>query len=116
MTILSVEGRKARRTDAYTAGGDSLAATGRVSPLYPHLDVDLWADASGRAIVERADALAYPHLEGRTMTTILLVLLVILLLSALPAWPYSRSWGYGPSGLLGFLLVVFLLAVILKLF
>jgi hypothetical protein len=49
------------------------------------------------------------------MSTVLLILLVLLLISALPAWPYSRRWGYGPSGLLGLLLVVFLLAAILKL-
>lgn len=37
---------------------------------------------------------------------ILLVVLVLLLLGAVPAWPHSRSWGYGPSGLLGVVLVV----------
>jgi uncharacterized protein DUF3309 len=40
------------------------------------------------------------------MYTILVVLLVLLLLGALPAWPYSRSWGYYPSGGLGLLLVI----------
>ena len=40
------------------------------------------------------------------MYTILLIILVLLLLGALPAWPHSRSWGYGPSGLLGLILVV----------
>src|ERR1039458_8910848 len=35
------------------------------------------------------------------MYTILLVLLILMLLGALPAWPYSRSWGYYPSGGLG---------------
>jgi len=49
------------------------------------------------------------------MSTILLVLLILLLIGAFPAWPHSRRWGYGPSGLLGLLLVVFLLAAILKL-
>ena len=39
-------------------------------------------------------------------TTLLIVLLVILLLGVMPAWPYSRSWGYFPSGLLGILLVI----------
>jgi hypothetical protein len=38
--------------------------------------------------------------------TILLVLLVILLLGAVPAWPYSRSWGYAPSGTLGLVLII----------
>jgi hypothetical protein len=46
------------------------------------------------------------------MGTILLIILVLLLLGALPVWPYSRSWGYTGSGLLGFLFVVILLLVI----
>jgi hypothetical protein len=41
-----------------------------------------------------------------TLGVILLVVLVLLLLGAVPAWPYSRGWGYGPSGLLGFLLII----------
>ncbi len=40
------------------------------------------------------------------MSTILLIILVLLLLGALPAWPYSRSWGYYPSGGLGLVVVV----------
>ena len=43
------------------------------------------------------------------MGLILLIVLIILLLGAVPAWPYSRGWGYGPSGLLAFLLVVLLI-------
>jgi hypothetical protein len=46
------------------------------------------------------------------MSTILLILLVLLLVGALPAWPYSRSWGYYPSGGLG-LVVVILLVLLL---
>jgi hypothetical protein len=42
------------------------------------------------------------------MTTILIILLVLLLLGAVPAYPWSRDWGYGPSGLLGVLLVILL--------
>jgi len=42
------------------------------------------------------------------MSTILLVLLVLLLVGALPAWPYSRSWGYYPSGGLGLVVVILL--------
>lgn len=45
--------------------------------------------------------------------TILLIVLVLLLLGAVPRWPHSRSWGYGPSGLLSALLVVVLLLVLL---
>jgi hypothetical protein len=40
------------------------------------------------------------------MYTILLVVLVLLLLGALPTWPYSRSWGYYPSGGLGLIVIV----------
>jgi hypothetical protein len=47
------------------------------------------------------------------MSTILLVILIIALLGALPSWPYSRSWGYGPSGLLGVVLVIVLAMALL---
>jgi hypothetical protein len=47
--------------------------------------------------------------------TILLIVLILFLLGALPAWPYSRGWGYGPSGLLGFLLVVLLILLLMGL-
>ena len=40
------------------------------------------------------------------MLTILIVLLVLLMLGAAPAWPYSRGWGYYPSGGLGLVLLV----------
>lgn len=40
------------------------------------------------------------------MYTILLVILILLLLGALPTWPYSRSWGYYPSGGLGLIVVI----------
>ena len=41
--------------------------------------------------------------------TVLLVVLILLLVGAIPSWPHSRSWGYGPSGLLGVVLVVVLI-------
>ncbi|MFZ1009002.1 MAG: DUF3309 family protein [Candidatus Sulfotelmatobacter sp.] len=46
------------------------------------------------------------------MSTILLIVLVLLLLGALPAWPYSRGWGYYPSGGLGLVVVVLLVLVL----
>jgi uncharacterized protein DUF3309 len=46
------------------------------------------------------------------MSTILLVVLVVLLLGALPAWPYSRGWGYYPSGGLGLVVVVLLVLLL----
>ncbi|MCP8937276.1 DUF3309 domain-containing protein [Alsobacter sp. SYSU M60028] len=47
-----------------------------------------------------------------TIGTILLIILILLLIGAVPAWPYSRGWGYAPSGILG---VVFLIILILLL-
>jgi len=48
-----------------------------------------------------------------TLGTILLIVLVLLLLGALPSWPHSRAWGYGPSGGLGLVLVVVLILVLM---
>jgi hypothetical protein len=47
------------------------------------------------------------------LSLLLLVLIVILLLGALPAWPYSRSWGYYPSGGIGVVLVIILVLLLL---
>ena len=46
------------------------------------------------------------------MSTIVLVIVVLLLLGALPTWPYSSSWGYGPSGALTLVLIVLLVMVL----
>lgn len=46
------------------------------------------------------------------MGLILLIIVLLLLAGATPAWPYSRSWGYGPSGLLGVLFIVLLFLLI----
>jgi hypothetical protein len=48
------------------------------------------------------------------MSTLLLIVIVLLLLGALPSWPYSRGWGYGPSGLVGVVLVVVLVMALLQ--
>ena len=47
-----------------------------------------------------------------TLGTILAIILILLLIGAIPTWPYSRGWGYGPSGILG---VVFLIIIIMLL-
>jgi hypothetical protein len=44
---------------------------------------------------------------------ILLIVLVLLLVGAMPTWPHSRSWGYAPSGTLGTILLIVLIAVML---
>lgn len=50
------------------------------------------------------------------MSLILLIVLVVLLIGAVPAWPYSRGWGYYPSGGLGIIVVIVLLAYLLHWF
>jgi hypothetical protein len=48
------------------------------------------------------------------MGLILLIILILLLLGAVPTWPHARNWGYGPSGVLGLLLVVLLVFLLLE--
>jgi len=48
-----------------------------------------------------------------TLGTILLIVLVLLLVGAIPAWPHSRGWGYGPSGGLGLVLVILLILLLM---
>ena len=48
-----------------------------------------------------------------TLGTILLIVLLLMLIGAIPAWPHSRSWGYGPSGGLGLVLVVLVVLLVM---
>ena len=50
------------------------------------------------------------------MGLILLIVLIILLLGAVPAWPYSRNWGYGPSGGLGLIVLIVIVLLLLHVF
>jgi len=47
-----------------------------------------------------------------TTSTLLLILVLLLVIGALPSWPYSRSWGYYPSGGLGAVLLILLILVL----
>ena len=47
-----------------------------------------------------------------TLGTLLLVVGILLLIGAIPSWPYSRSWGYGPSGGLGLVVVIILILLL----
>ncbi len=47
------------------------------------------------------------------MGTILLIILILILLGAVPSWPHSRNWGYGPSGGIGLILVIVLILVLM---
>jgi hypothetical protein len=46
------------------------------------------------------------------MSTILLVILILFLVGALPTWPYSANWGYGPSGGLSLVLLVLVILLV----
>ena len=48
-----------------------------------------------------------------TISTILIIVLILILIGAVPSWPHSRSWGYGPSGIAGVLLVVLLILLLM---
>ncbi len=45
--------------------------------------------------------------------TILLIILILMLVGVLPTWPHSRSWGYGPSGVLGLVVLVIIVLLVL---
>jgi hypothetical protein len=47
------------------------------------------------------------------LTTVLIIILILILLGAVPSWPYSRGWGYGPSGVVGLILVTLLILLLL---
>lgn len=47
------------------------------------------------------------------LSTILLIIVILLLLGAVPSWPYSRSWGYGPSGILGVILIIVIILMLM---
>lgn len=48
-----------------------------------------------------------------TVSTILLIVLILILLGALPSWPHSRSWGYGPSGGLGLVVLILVILILM---
>ena len=43
-----------------------------------------------------------------SLGTILLIVLILILIGVIPAWPHARNWGYGPSGIVGVILIVVL--------
>ena len=48
-----------------------------------------------------------------SLGTILLIILVLLFLGAIPTWPYSQGWGYGPSGGIGLIVVILIILLVL---
>jgi hypothetical protein len=66
----------------------------------------------------KADRVSEPCIEQRllpqgvSMGLLLLIVLILLLAGGLPRWGYSQNWGYGPSGVVGLLLVVLLVLIV----
>ena len=56
-----------------------------------------------------------PFIRKNKMSTetILLIFVVLMLVGALPSWPHSRKWGYGPSGGLGLVLIILIILLLL---
>lgn len=54
--------------------------------------------------------------EGTNMITILLIILILMLIGAFPRWPYSRNWGYYPSGGVGLILLIIVVLLLLRVF
>ena len=48
-----------------------------------------------------------------TLGTLLLVVVILMLVGAIPSWPHSRSWGYGPSGGIGLVLVILVVLLLM---
>jgi hypothetical protein len=69
--------------------------------------------AAGAPSLGISEPNSHTPFRGETMGlgTILLIVLILMLIGAIPTWPHSRNWGYGPSGGLG--LVVIILIVLL---
>lgn len=72
------------------------------------------AEESGIGAPQVLVRLCRYHWRNKMTTgTILLIIVVLLLIGAIPAWPYSGSWGYGPSGGLGLVLVLVIILLLL---
>ena len=63
--------------------------------------------------VARDRVRGYGAKRGTMLTTVLIIILILILLGAFPSWPYSRGWGYGPSGVVGLILVILLILLLL---
>lgn len=49
-----------------------------------------------------------------TLSTILIIVLILILIGALPTWPHSRNWSYGPTGLVGTILLIVIILMLMR--
>jgi hypothetical protein len=68
---------------------------------------------SARHCVNRQSLQVQQQGAAMTLGTILLIVVVLMLIGALPTWPHSTSWGYGPSGGLGVVLLVLVVLLVM---
>jgi hypothetical protein len=47
-----------------------------------------------------------------SLGTVLLIILILMLIGAIPSWPHSRSWGYGPSGAISLIVIIILILIL----
>lgn len=73
----------------------------------------LKAPGAGRKPLALAQAGRFNKESEMSIGTILLIVLVLMLIGVFPAWPHSTGWGYGPSGVLGLVLVVVIVLLVL---
>jgi hypothetical protein len=102
--------------------------------IVPHPDLALWGSSTGNRQEKSVEEIRwnfFPNgqvflsssaavsgcLNGGSfpmgISTILLIIVILLLIGAVPAWPHSRSWGYGPSGLLGVVLLILIILLLM---
>ena len=102
------------------ATGHSLSTTQVLAPtvicdLSRLLAREMPMRGAAKKLARLQAGLPLPAGEDNTMLgTILLLILILMLLGAVPAWPYSRQWGYAPSGGIGLVLMVVLILVLLR--
>jgi Protein of unknown function (DUF3309) len=68
---------------------------------------------SGRDLTVKCDVRDSPVEAAMPLSTILIIILILVLIGALPTWPYSAGWGYGPGGILGLILVIIIILAVL---
>ena len=81
-----------------------------------HLKVVAIAYTDGRAPTQTpfvfSTAFVITRHSGGIMVTILIVIVVLMLFGAIPRWPHSRNWGYGPSGGVGLVLLILVILML----
>jgi hypothetical protein len=88
------------------------ASSGILSPRHGFCFVILaWSQAVVAGAKTQSEAKDFS--KGNAMNLILLIVLIVLLLGAAPTWPYSRNWGYYPSGGLGMVVVILLILMLM---